>query len=56
MTEDERHRRAFEEAARQIADEIRELRGTLDLIDANGAVTIVGRHGLSRWLVAAEPQ
>jgi hypothetical protein len=32
---------------------VRELRDR-DWIDANGAVTVVGRHALSRWLAAAE--
>jgi hypothetical protein len=32
---------------------VRELRDR-DWIDANGAVTVVGRHALGRWLAAAE--
>ena len=32
---------------------VRELRER-DWIDADGAVTLVGRHALSRWLAAAE--
>ena len=34
---------------------VRELRDR-DWIDADGAVTVVGRHALSRWLAVAEPR